>query len=184
MGGGWRIINPNDYRAGGDVHVLGEVYNQTANTLWIVSVRITFRLGRQLTPFDASPETTLLPAGRKIAFHANAGPITFDSYTLSLQYEAMPPGGPRTDLGIAGGGMALRDGVYHVQGEVDNQGPELSDCAQVIATLFDGSGRVAGVSSVFIEASELRPGQRASFQVPVSKYGPDVTRYEVQVFGF
>ncbi len=184
MGIDWHIINQNDYRLGGDVHVLGEIYNQTGNTLWIASMQITFHSGDETTVFNAPTEVTLLPHGRKIAFHANAGPVTYDSYTLDMEYVTMPPGLSRTDLGITGNSMILDNGVYRIRGEVENQGAELTNYAQVVATLFDGGGRVAGVSSALIRAGELAPGQRKTFEVLIRSYGSDVTSYEVQVFGF
>jgi hypothetical protein len=185
MGAGWHVLNPNAYRRDGDLFVAGEIYNQTENALWIASVQTTFQTARGSVVVDAATEVALLSPGRKIAFHANVGTVSYESYSFELLYMSLPPGdASRADLSAVGDHLDRVDGAYRVRGRVENLGAALDDSALVVATLFDGQGRVAGVSSVEIAAGDLLTGTIQAFEIAIEQYAPDATSYEVQVFGF
>ena len=183
MGPGGHIINQNDYQHDGDLYILGEAYNQTGSTIWIASVQITFNSDEEETIFNTSTEVTLLPHGRKVAFHINAGPVEYDNYSLDLQYMTMPSSPSKIEMGIIGYSLELKNGIWHIQGLVENLAGKLDNHAQIVATLFDNHGQVAGVSSILIDAGDLGPGKHIPFEISINDYSPNVSSYEVQVFG-
>jgi len=155
----------------GDMHVVGEVRNETDTNLDHISVRVMFYnhwgtvskivdgpalmdvIGpRQLTPFAlAFPE-----------------PAAWESYTIRVTAQSTERE-PATALQIAEyRTYGAETGILHVAGTVLNEGEQTVRRAQVVVTLYDPWGTVVNVGFAYTEA--ISPGKEAAFDCQFAEY--------------
>ena len=183
---GWYVQNDTTFAdSGGTVHVVGEVLNNTGDNQENVDLVVSFfdGTGRQVGEEIASPVVEVLPQGVTVPFEVAA-----DLRMAYTNYEIVASGDstssqPRQDLEIISHSGIPGD-PYRVVGEIGNRGLTLSSYAQIIATLYDGSGKVAGLGYDFISADSLGSGQMATFEVAIEDPLPGVVRYALVVLGF
>jgi hypothetical protein len=155
----------------GDIHVVGEVRNETDTNLDHISVRVMFYnhwgtvskivdgpalmdvIGpRQLTPFGLTfPE-----------------PVAWESYTIRVTAQPTKRE-PVTALQIAEHRTyGAETGILHVAGTVVNDGEQTVQRAQVVVTLYDPWGTVVNAGFAYTEA--ISPGEEAAFDCQFAEY--------------
>lgn len=71
---------------------------------------------------------------------------------------------------------------FHIVGEVRNNSHDPMEYVKVVATLYDDSGKVVGVSFTYTELDVIPPGQKAPFETVTDQW-EGTTRYKLQVQG-
>lgn len=60
-------------------------------------------------------------------------------------------------------------GTMHLVGELFNRGQELAKFVEVIASLYNPSGQIAGTNSAYTNPSTITPGMSAPFEIMIFK---------------
>lgn len=180
------MLNGNSYTdEDGIVHVLGEIYNNTGANQEQVVVWVAFYddTGHQIAEDWSAPVVEVVPQGARVPFSVESElRFPYAEYTVSIEGEATERQ-PRRDLEILSHTGSLDDS-YRITGELRNPGETLSMYAEVIATLYDGTGRVVNVGYAFVSADELEGGASAPFEVLVEQPHEGVSTYALWALGF
>ena len=187
---GWYVQNHTDFTGGGgDVHVIGEVLNNTGDNQENVELVVSFYdgTGQKVGEVIAPPVIEVLPQGVTVPFEAvltrpSIGHTSYDiaasGYATSLE--------PRRDLEVLTHSSSGGD-PYRIVGEIGNRGAALRDVdpyVQIIVTLYQSDGTVAGLGFDFIAGEDLGPGQMTTFEVAIDDPLPGVVRYALVTLGF
>jgi hypothetical protein len=182
---GWNVLNDTVYTDGqGHVYVLGEIYNNTGSNqeIWVI-VDFFDEQNNRVAQEVAASVVEVVPQGSKVPFSLEA-----ELRLPYARYEILVDGDssdlqPRQDLQVLNHtGEAGQ--VYRITGELSNPGEALVTYAEVVATLYDGAGRVVNVGYGFLPAGELGAGQTASFEVLIQQPHESIASYALVVFGF
>ena len=173
----------------GDVHVIGEVLNNTGANQENVVVVFTFYddRGERAGEAEAWPVVNVLPHGVTVPFEAAERLRTgYVRYEFAVTADSSSQQA-RRDLKLISHSGAPGD-PYVIMGEVGNPGPDLPEfgCAWIIGTLYDRGGKVLGAGYGGVKAPQLRSGQMSTFRVEVSIHDPlpGAARYGLVVLGF
>jgi len=186
MSPGWNVLNDAAY--GGEqgfVRVLGEIYNNTGSRQENVLVIISFYddLGRKVAEEPVPPVVEVVPQGIKVPFDLETELRTpYARYEIRVE-SSETDRQPRMDLEVVDHSVSGGE-PYVITGEIHNPGDPLSAYAEIIATLYDATGRVMGVGYAFLSASELGPGQTRPFDVIADKAEGSVASYTLLALGF
>ena len=164
---------------------MGEVLNNTGFNNENVDLVVSFHdgTGAQVGEEIASPVIEVLPQGVTVPFAVKADlRMAYTSYQIEASGDTTARH-PRQDLELVNHTGSPGD-PYRITGEIVNRGQALSSYAQVIATLYDGNGKVAGLGYDFISADILGPSQMAAFEVVIEDSLPGVAGYALVVLGF
>ena len=158
----------------GSIHVVGEVWNRSAQHLRSVQVSASIfdRSGRYLGSQSAFTYLDYLPSGYSTCFDVTflTPPDDFDPqrYNYSLHDASFSEGGkplPALTLHSIQGGYDARSGMYRITGEVRNDSNGPVDCVRPVGTLYDASGRVIGCEVNTVEGHNLRQGEIKPFNL-------------------
>lgn len=168
-----------------NIYILGEIYNNTGVNQEdvVVTAFLYDDQNRQVAEGVTAPVIEVLPHGCKVPFSLEAElRLAYARYEITV--EGDPTGREaRQDLQIANHVSGDGDG-YHITGEIRNPDGTLPAYAEVIATLYDGAGRVVGLGCDFLPADDLASGQMATFEVWVEEPLEGVASYALVVLGF
>ena len=155
----------------GDVHVVGEVRNETEGNLDRISVRIMFynQWGTVSKIVDGPALMDVLGPRQVTPFVlAFPKPLAWESFTIRVT--AQPSADePVTSLRVTEYSTAgIETGILHVTGTVANEGDKTIQRAQVVVTLYDPWGTV--VNAGFANTDPLSPGGEATFDCQFTEY--------------
>jgi hypothetical protein len=178
------VWNDTSYVDGrGWVNVLGELFNNTGSNQQDVLVTVSFFDNDvQVDEQTAAPVVLVAPQGSKVPFQMDADiRLAYTRYEITV--DGVPAEGQvRQDLEILN--VSESPGVpYRIAGQLHNPGDALATYAQVIATLYNGEGKVVNVGYDFLPAGSLGPGQTVSFEVIIDQPHEGIAGYELQALG-
>lgn len=181
---GWSVLHDNAWiDPQGWVHVLGEIYNNTGTNQENVLVVISFynEQGLQVGGETTAPVVQVVPQGSKVPFEMVAElRLPYSRYQVSVEGETTGYL-PRQDLEVVHHAGSFGT-TCRISGELRNPDGPLSGYAEVIATLYDDAGRVAGVGYAFLSPGDLV--ETAPFEVLIEPPCDGVATYALLVLGF
>jgi hypothetical protein len=177
-----------EYVSHGSMFIVGEVVNNTADSLTSVEVAVNFfKAGGLLVGTDHAYMWPIdLPAWEKGCFKITMDTLPDWSY---YQFET-----PTYKLRATSSGLTIinhsglyntANGAYDITGQVRNAGNQHSISVGVSGTLYNGTGVPVGCEHLVI-SPDLAPGQTSSFALNFSSYYRsynDVTNYRLRVAG-
>lgn len=178
--GVWVQGNSFTYNKNGLRYVVGEVYNNTTNTIRYMRVDVTFYdlSGREIaSDYAYTYLTTIFPGGRACFRLTMDEPAGWRTYRSSGSYalgEVADPGLVAANLE----GAVDISGAYRLSGRVTNTGNQVISNVTPTTTLYNDEGFVIGCSYAYADLAMLLPFQSSTFSVYADL--PDV--YAVALF--
>jgi hypothetical protein len=178
--GVWVQGNSFTYNRNGARYVLGEVYNNTTNTIRYMRVDVTFYdiSGHEITSDFAYTYLTTIFPGERACFHLTMDePAGWRTYQIGGSYAlgtVADPGLITTNLE----GTIDISGAYRLSGSVANTGSNVVVNVVPTTTLYNAEGFVIGCSYAYADVVNLRPFQASKFAIYADP--PDV--YAVALF--
>jgi hypothetical protein len=171
-----------------DLHVVGEIRNNTANNLSVERIAVNFfNASGQLLEIDISYiYLDNLPAGDRTCFEfalpepAGWAYYEFETPTYTTNNNPLP------NLTILNdnGSYNPTDGGYKILGFVRNDYVSRVENVFTVGTLYNASGTVVGCNQSYVSSTYLDPGQTSSFKMGFGgRDYADVTLYRLQVAG-
>jgi len=160
--------------AWGSIHVVGEVWNRSAQHLRSVQVTASLydRYGRRLGSESAFTYLDYLPSGYSTCFDVTflSPPDGFDPhrYQYSLDGASFSLNGsplPALTLLDVQDEYDPRSGMYRISGKVRNDARRPVGCVRPVGTLYDAQGRVIGCEVNTVEGHNLEPGEIKPFNL-------------------
>jgi hypothetical protein len=187
---GVQILPNSSYWIGGNtIHVIGEVLNNTSDSLTLVEVAVNF--------FDAGGN--LVGTNSIILFPLDWPAWEKGCFSISMD---VPPNWsyyqfetPTYYLSGTSSGLTIfndsglynpANGDYDIIGQVRNHGDQRSTYVNVGSTLYNVSGVPVGCANAYVNSTDLDPGQISSFAMNFWGYYrdySDVTYYRLRVAG-
>ena len=170
----------------GTLHLVGEVYNDTSSTLTNLNISVKFfdnhnkLLATETTPLYLND----LPPNDKSCFDVilSSPPKGWSSYTFSaVTYDKNGTPLPDVLFLSQSGSYDSSSGEYTIEGQVRNDDGARLECAMIVGTLYNGSGKVIGCSYSYVSNISLSSGYTANYEVEF--YGRDyhdVDAFQVQ----
>jgi hypothetical protein len=178
------LMGTNDYLDDlGNLHVVGEVHNDTTHNVDQIRVRITFysEEGNVLEETTSSALLDLLVPGQRTPFvivWENAGDWKRHSLHATGRATTSRPG---EGLNVLYSYARLDDaGLYHVIGRVRNDGTATAYYVKVVVSLYDPLGKISNANFTYTEPSRIAPGMTATFDC-IFDYYPYRAEYLVQL---
>jgi hypothetical protein len=169
----------------GLVHVVGELYNNTATNQEQVLVTVSFfdELDIKVAEGATAPVVEVVPQGTMVPFGLEIE-LQFSHARYEVEIEGIPTSRqPRQDLQILSHTGTAGE-TYRITGEIHNPGEALSTYAEIIAVLYDEVGRAVNVSYVFLPAEDLGSGQTTYFEVSIGQPYGSIASYSLITLGF
>jgi hypothetical protein len=173
----------------GDLHVLGEVGNNSGTAVDFVKVTANlFNASHQLVATESSfTDPTLLSPSDYACFDVlfltppTYATLELEAPSYQTPFETYSPG--LTVLSPSGSVDGI--GFYHIIGQVQNNGGATSHFVQPVGTLYDNSGNVLDCESTYVSSTDLTPGQTSAFDIQFVFWPPyaDVASWRVTVHG-
>jgi hypothetical protein len=155
----------------GNMHVVGQVRNETGDNLDHISVRVMFynRWGTVMRIIDGPALMDVIGPQQLTPFSLSFPiPSGWDRYTIRVTAEPtlrkLPEGLTVVDYQTSG----WQTGILHVTGRVRNDGNQAVDRAQVVVTLFDPWGTI--VNAGFSYTDRILAGQEEEFDCQFAEY--------------
>jgi hypothetical protein len=169
------------------LYVIGEVVNQTAQTVGQVSIEAVLRNAADDVIGNLNTEARLaaLAPGMVAPFQIVflVSPATYARHELTVHWTATPITPMVLNVSQAVS-FFDRFGNFYVGGSVTNQTGEMRDPVKLVVTLYDSLDKVIGIASGSTNPSILLPGEILPFEVGIGIWQgkPDaqnVTSYTV-----
>ena len=155
----------------GNMHVVGQVRNETDGNLDHVSVRLMFynRWGTMMRIVDGPALLDVIGPQQLTPFSLSFPiPSGWDRYTIRVTavptLRKLPEGLIVVEYHTSG----LQSGILHVTGRVRNDGTQVVDRAQVVVTLLDPWGTI--VNAGFSYTDRIPAGQEGEFDCQFAEY--------------
>ncbi len=181
--GGVEFQGVTDYLSStGSHYLVGEVLNQTSDTLRFVEVLATFYDGGEQEVGTGSTFTELgiIEPGSTAPFKmAIPDPSAMASYDLRVDSSTTTQPPIRLEL-LGHSGSASDTGWYHVTGEVRNPHGFVVKFPEIVATYYNGAHEVVRVEVDFAQIDPLEPGQSSAFEVVLTDPPADLVHYTLQ----
>jgi hypothetical protein len=184
------LPNSYSYESHNTRFVIGEVLNNTDNSLSWVGIGVNFyNASDQIIDMDPKPFAYLwpldLPARARGCFKISVDePDGWSYYRFATPIKFASP----TSQGLTilnDSGTHELSGAYTVEGQVKNNGSQLSNSVMVGGTLYNSSGIAVGCEHS-TGTINLNPGQTSNFTINFSEYWRnynDVAYYKLRVAG-
>jgi len=169
------------------LHVVGEVRNDTGQSIQFVQIIATFTdaddaflaTGETFTRLDVllpdmvSPFDLLLPSPPAGIAHSS----------LQTQWDPTSAA-PLAGLTVLDGSRLTKDsiGYTHIAGQVRNDTGVAARFVEVIATFYSADGTVVDVAFTFTKLDTLQPGQTSPFEL-LARVPASMANYRLQVQG-
>ncbi len=169
----------------GAYHVVGEVRNDTGQTIEFVNVVATYTdsAGNFLATADTYTTLEILSAGDVSPFDLllTNPPAGIVQYSLQMQWESAFDT-PFQGITLIGTPRVSVDsiGFTHIAGQVRNDGNTAATFVQIIATFYAADGTVVGTDSTFASIDTIQPGQSSPYEL-ISQPPRPYTNYRLQV---
>jgi hypothetical protein len=169
------------------LHIVGEVVNNTTNTIAFVKISANLFNGAQLVKTDLTYAfLDRVRPGERTCFEVLVlNPPTYTSYTFEaptylVNTDALPV---LTVLGDTHNIDTL--GYYHILGQVRNDTGKQVKFVQPIATLYNGAGQAVDCDFTYVNSTDLAVGQTSAFDIGFigRPLYTDVTSYHLQTDG-
>ncbi len=165
----------------GDMHIVGQVRNETAANLDHISVRILFynRWGTVMRIVDGPALLDVIGPQQTTPFAlVFANEWGWDHYTIRVTAQPTLRKLPIGLIVVEYRTFGFQSGILHVAGRIRNDGDQAVERAQVVVTLYDPWGTV--VNAGFAYTGRIPAGQEAEFDCQFGEY--DLTEtVDVQV---
>jgi uncharacterized repeat protein (TIGR01451 family) len=183
------LPNSSQYVSRNTMFVIGEVLNNTQDSLSLVEVPVSFydAEGNLVGGSSAYLWPLDLPASEKGCFKiATQVPQNWSYYQLGV---------PKYTIDLTSLGLAINNdsvvfnpanGDYDIFGQVKNYGDQRSNSVSVSGTLYDSAGVPVGCEYGTVIGNDLDPGQTSGFEINYSGYYrnyKDVAYYKLRVAG-
>jgi len=168
--------------ASGSHHLVGEVLNETADSLRFVEVLATLYddAGQVVGTGSTFTELSIVEPGSSAPFKLTTiNPPAVASYDLRVDF-ATTTQTPITLEILGHTGATDGSGWYRVTGEVRNPHDFPVKFPEIVATFYSATHDVVRVEGVFSEADLLDPGQVSSFEVVVPDPPDNLHHYALQ----
>ena len=178
--GVWIQGNSYTYTRDGTRHVVGEVYNNTGDTIRFMRLDVTFydASGREIaTDYAYTYLNTIFPRERACFHLAIDEPAGWRTYLISGSYSLDTVFDPGLDTAGLEGAIDI-SGAYRVSGSIRNFSSTAVYSTVPIATLYNPDGFVIGCSYAYAIPADLGPYQASRFSIYADP--PDV--YAVALF--
>ena len=166
----------------GSHYLVGEVVNQTGDTLRFVEVLATFfDADAQLVGTGSTfTELSVIEPDSTAPFKMTTmNPPSVGRYDLRVDYSTTTQ--PPIRLELAGhSGSASESGWYHVTGEVRNPHDFATKFPEIVATYYNATHQVVRVEVDFAQLDPLEPGQASPFEVILTDPPADLQHYALQ----
>ena len=181
--GGVEFQGVTDYLSStGSHYLVGEVLNETADTLRFVEVLATFydADGQLVGTGSTFTELSIIEPGSTAPFKMTTlNPPAVGRYDLRVDYSTTTQ--PAIRLEVTGhSGSAAESGWYHVTGEVRNPHGFAVKFPEIVATYYNATHEVVRVEVDFAEVDPLEPGQASAFEVVLTDPPADLQHYTLQ----
>jgi hypothetical protein len=169
--------------------VIGEVLNNTGDSLTLVEVSVDFfDAGGQLVGTDSTYMWPLdLPAWEKGCFQNSLDvPPDWSYYQFETPSFTIRDTSPGLTIFDDSGSYDPSTGDYEIIGQVRNDGDQRSTSVYVSGTLYNASNVPVGCERAGVNSTDLDPGQISSFAIDFwgyYRYYSDVTHYRLRVAG-
>lgn len=178
------LMGSNDYLDDlGNLHVIGEVHNDTAENVDQVRVTITFydESGNLLEQTTSSALLDLLVPGQRAPFAVVwQEPADWERFSVRATGRVTTER-PAEGLTVVHSYARLDDaGLYHLVGTLRNDGTATAYYVKVVISLYDSLGRISNANVTHAEPLRIAPGMTASFDCPFEYY-PYRAKYLVQL---
>jgi hypothetical protein len=188
---GWSFVGIQTSISESNAYVVGELINNTGQPQQAVEVAGVFYnekdqiIQDQIDSLSYVP-VEVIPVGAHVPFELN---IESDQpiYRLDLLAKSDPAGEtPRQDFQFANVSQwEDTDGLYCLGGDVQNSGGSLQDYLVVVATAYNGQGRLVGFSEYAPTSSEIiESGQASPFEMCLDPLSQQVAHYELNALGY
>lgn len=171
------------------LHILGEIQNNTADSLGIVEISVNFfnNSGQFLKTENTYTLIDDLPAGDKTCFEAILSQPTgwsyyeFEAPTYSTDGQPLPN---LTLLNVSGS-YDSTSGWYTIIGQVKNDHGIRVEYVNPVGTLYNAAGMVIGCDAyTYMDSTNLDPDQISPFEIVFFRRDYiDAASYRVQVDG-
>lgn len=184
--GVWFLGNHSTYAIGATRYVVGEVLNNTGDTINSVKVNVNFYNGASVVASNFS--FTLLGnvhAYERVCYSVSLpNPAAYTGYTIHEGSTYAVGGSHRPNLGISGLSGAVVTTNYEVTGTItNNEGGQVSS-VRAVATLFSNTWKVAECKAASAFTPTLNAGQSSGFKVTATPASPAaIVTYVVQTDG-
>jgi hypothetical protein len=174
------------YNSHSTQYVIGELSNNTGNTLSLVDIGISFYdsddnlLGTSHTYMWP----LLVPAWQKGCFKLSSDILNWEYYKIQLL--TYNNGTASSNLTVFNHAGDYNAGDYSISGLVRNDGNQKSNNVSVSGTLYNSSGIPIGCDWNYITNTNLNPGETSPFVIDYSGYFrdyADVFFYKLRVAG-
>lgn len=170
------------------LHVVGEVYNGSPQTVRAAQVRVRFLndLGQPVGEAAGYVGLDALSPGHATCFHAISGPLEgAASYEIGgLDYWTDVSVPPTLSVLDVVGDYNPSLGSYHLAGQLRNDSGVRVEDVRVAGTLYDAQGRVGGCEFGPAANPELQPGAQSLFALAfLWRDYADVVSFRVQAEG-
>jgi hypothetical protein len=181
--GGVEFQGVTDYLSStGSHYLVGEVLNQTSDTLRFVEVLATFYdgNGQEVGTGSTFTELGIIEAGSTAPFKMTIpDPSAMARYDLRVDSSTTTQ--PPIRLEVVGhSGSASDTGWYHVTGEVRNPHGFAIKFPEIVATYYNAAHKVVRVEVDFAQVDPLEPGQSSAFEVVLTDPPADLMHYTLQ----
>jgi hypothetical protein len=175
-----------DYVSGtGSHYLVGEVLNQTDDSLRFVEVLATFYDGAgQVTGTGSTfAELGIIEPGSTAPFKLTTlSAPEIARYDLRVDYETTTQTPIRLEI-VGHAGAADGTGWYRVTGEVRNPHDFSVKFPEIVATYYNATHDVIRVEADFSDLDVLEPGQSSPFEVVLTDPPADLHHYALQTEG-
>ena len=166
------VVSSSHYRSeyGNELHVVGEVRNDTAGNVSSVRITAVFYNASDsvVGTADSAALLDILMPGQVSPFSIwKWQPPAFSRYALIVAFSQTSQA-PVPQLLATSTNQYVRYDYLHIVGQVTNLDTSNLAVVQVFCTLYDNSGTVINVGSTFASISLLAPGQVSPFKLGMS----------------
>jgi hypothetical protein len=178
--GVWIQGNSFTYNRDGVRYVVGEVYNNTTDTIRYMRVDVSFYdlSGSEIaSDFAYTYLTTIFPGGRACFRLTMDEPVGWRTYRISGSYMQGTVADPGLVTSSLEGDIDI-SGAYRLSGRVTNTGNKVVGNVTPTTTLYNDEGFVIGCSYAYADLAMLLPFQSSTFSIYAAP--PDV--YAVALF--
>ncbi len=167
----------------GDLHVVGEVHNDSTDNVDEIRVRMIFydEDGNILEESTGSPLLDLLVPGQRTPFAVTwRDPGAWERFSLRATGR-LTTERPAEGIEVVHSYARLDDaGLYHVVGTLRNDGTATGYYVKAVVSLYDSLGKIFNAGFSYAEPARIAPGMTASFDCAFEHY-PYRAEYLVQI---
>jgi uncharacterized repeat protein (TIGR01451 family) len=184
----WILPNSYPYVSHDTQYIIGEILNNTNSNLAWVDVVVNFfnTSDQQVGTSHTYLWPIYLPAWQRSCFKISTDITNWSYYQFETSTYNMEASSPNLAILNASGAYNSVNGNYQINGQVRNNGSQVSMNVAVSGTVYNDSGVPVSCAYNSVDQTNLNPGQTGDFTIDF--YGfyrdyADVTSYRLRVAG-